>query len=956
MNLSTKPYWLFITVTLPQTLIILYFFAVYAIIGSLLQEENLRYWHLFALLLGVFMTSITGYGGFLLRKKQEIHWIYAFLALPVYIVLLVAYFQYLSEMFPIRIPGWMIPVDEIIFLPVTLTMPVLLHAILMVVDRLTPLEKNPSTLKTTIVTITLPAFWYLAMRVIFPLLQGKINWTWYGHIQTVLFVVLTLAFVFFVFRLVYLLSAKGSFSKPRVALAIKTFFTLILPLLSLLVYNGVFYEPHNLFGNSFRIFGDWSHPVYYGVILLNGILITIPSPENVTWRIAIFAAKAFFYSFVGYFFVVLLPFLPLAIDVVIIFGLGFLLLAPLILFFFHTKSLYQDWQVIKLKLGSGICALIFFGAFSILPLAIVIENAMDRVVLDAMLSHVYEPDYASSELFNPDQQSIRRVLDKIKAAKGLDNWFSGERKPYLDTFYQWMVLDNLTVSSRRLFELESIYFGHSDVYVGNNGDSIVAQELPRLTNLKVNTRPASDHSYYISQIDLDIENGTADNAEYSVKFKLPVGALIQDYYLVMGDKKVPGILSEKKSAMWIYRQATISRRDPGIIYYTSPNEVILRVFPFAAGEKRRTGLEIIHRASAQFDIDGFPVSLHAEEAATPVGPVDNSGNIAIVTAQQKSILPKLKRKPYLHFIVDGSVGSEIIVEAYIARIEQYLANAGAKIDRAGAKISIVGSDSETFDLKDGWQDKIRKSHANGGFFLQRAIKKTLYQQYIRPSDKYPLFIAVTDDMQTAIFTDGLADFSITLPDTKHFYALDENARLQPRLLEKPSETLAQASANIADPMTVLSWPVGNASVAYLPDDGAASLVIKNPAQSFSDYALSDNRWNAGLTLYGMWLSSKLDPGNAGAKQRYIVLNSFKSHVLTPLTAFLSPENDAQKQLLLKKQQQVLSSSRPLDIEEEFHMDEPPLWLLVLCLFVIIAYGKQKTFTRKMVSSVKRPLA
>ena len=940
MKQFARPYWLFLTVTLPLCLIMLYFIGVYGIIASLLEAEHLTYWVRFGSVLGVLIVTTTAYGLFLQYRKQSIPWTYSLLALPLYIVLIVAYFRSLTMLLPISIPGWMIPMDEIVVLPVGLIMPVLLHSLLLQVDHLTPVDKKPSLVMTTIGAVLVPACWYIQMRFIVPALQGKIGWDLYQHVQITVFVVLTVVFMFLVLRLTYLLTMRGLWEKSRNALLIRGVFALILPLLSLLVYNGVVASLFDQYAVRFQFLGDWSHPGYYALIVINGLVLMLPPAKQDALKLGIFTAKAFLYPFVVYFFIVLLPFLPIAVDVVVV-GLGFLLLSPLILFFFHTRSLVEDWNSLREGYGLKVPVLAITIAFMAVPTGLTLSYLMDRHALNTMLTHVYEPDYSSNTLVDIDKGSLRRVLGNIKKAKNNRTLIFEKRKPYLTTYYQWLVLDNLTLSEKRLADLERIFFGSTQIPPRANRAPLAEERSSRLSDVKVTTVLSQDGDYYKTQIDLTLVNGAMNNAEYVTKFRLPAGIWIDDYYLMINGQKVPGILAEKKSALWIYQQTRNAQRDPGIIYYTSPNEIIMRVFPFAPEETRHTGFEIIHRAPVHFEIDGLPVDVESKQ---PIVSGTNKNtvreNFVFVSPAEKAELTKTTRTPYLHFIVDRSAKATPQLEDYIQRIDKFVTGSPMDgIDREGARITVAHYDSRTYDIDPNWKAKLRDSETGGGFFLQRAFKKALYRHYKQHSNRYPVFIVVSDHIDDAIFTKGMSDFEITMPEDNNFYVLDKELHLSARRFQAPSEEVAVVDALSVQPKPVLVWPNAQQPNAYVPDDGQVSLIIKDTDMDFRSVSLKDGSWDNGVDLYGMWMSSRLNPAHAGSKQYSIILNSFKTHLLTPLTAFLSPENEAQRQMLLKKQQRMLSSMRPLDIGEENQMDEPPLWLLGLILVILFGFKK-----------------
>lgn len=64
--------------------------------------------------------------------------------------------------------------------------------------------------------------------------------------------------------------------------------------------------------------------------------------------------------------------------------------------------------------------------------------------------------------------------------------------------------------------------------------------------------------------------------------------------------------------------------------------------------------------------------------------------------------------------------------------------------------------------------------------------------------------------------------------------------------------------------------------------------------------------------------------------------------MTPVTSYLVVENEAQKEMLKKKQEEVLSGKQSLDLSEDaVRMSEPELLLLVvlvILIFLIHRYG------------------
>ena len=63
--------------------------------------------------------------------------------------------------------------------------------------------------------------------------------------------------------------------------------------------------------------------------------------------------------------------------------------------------------------------------------------------------------------------------------------------------------------------------------------------------------------------------------------------------------------------------------------------------------------------------------------------------------------------------------------------------------------------------------------------------------------------------------------------------------------------------------------------------------------------------------------------------------------MTPLTSYIVVENDAQKAILKRKQEQALSGNKSLDLGEEQEMTEPSLILLIALLGLFLWLRKRQ---------------
>lgn len=64
-------------------------------------------------------------------------------------------------------------------------------------------------------------------------------------------------------------------------------------------------------------------------------------------------------------------------------------------------------------------------------------------------------------------------------------------------------------------------------------------------------------------------------------------------------------------------------------------------------------------------------------------------------------------------------------------------------------------------------------------------------------------------------------------------------------------------------------------------------------------------------------------------------------LLIPITAYLVVENETQKAMLKKKQEQALNSNKSLDLEEEPQAKSEPEWFIIGVFLLGLRYYKRR---------------
>lgn len=925
-----NPKLLFVINGLPVMLLFVLLAKDYATIETLLDPLNKRLWRDFAIALGVLGSLTCLYAGYLIVVKKPVQLLFGIVSLISYTVFLWVYGHHFEELIPFSIPRWMVSGNTLLYVGAFL-MPTLAYSLFVIMVHLTPKERDSKPWKNFLAAILIPVSWYLFIQVLLPL------WNATGaydaeHLFTILLIISTVLFLFFLLRGFYIVfTRKATFSK-KYRLLWEIPIAVLFPLLGLAVNNGRMFSG-GFSGEDHGFFGDFTNHWFYILAFINGALVCLPDAKNRVYRIIIFLGRCITFSYTVYFFMVFLPFLPLSIPAIVVFGTGFLMLTPLALFALHSIRLNQDFKFLKNYFSSGWILTVASISFLAIPAVITFLYLNDKRQLNNALEYVYKPDYSKS--YGINERSLIRTLNTIKAHKEKNASTIYETSiPYLSNFYNWIVLDHLTLSDVKIARLEQIFTG---VASGLNETVDIANNSVEISNIDVKSEYDNKTKTWSSWVDLKIVNRTEANfSEYATSFELPDGCWIDDYYLYVGNKKEKGILAEKKSAMWVFSNIRNGNKDPGLVHYLTGNKILFRVFPFGAGETRRTGIRFLHKEPALLNMDHKVIQLgKVVDSSAMTSEVIQSGNAVFIPAAKKALLPKVQRKPYYHFIVDASAGQEKNRKHTVAKINRLLNR--SLIDANGSRISFAGTYVETQPLVNNWSEYFDRQNYKGGFFLERALKKALVESYRAKESRFPVFVVISDSMQNAVFDNGLADLKFTFPESDLYYELDNEGRLNAHsMLPGQVDSLLNERPDFANPLPVLRYLSEKDTVAYLPDNGKPSVIIKDAinASSLSDKSQS---WLSGLAEQGSWMEMQLHPELTDKQWLPMVQKSFRSKIMTPLTSFIVVENEAQKQALLRKQEAVLNGNPSLDPDEDTVQMSEPGWLVLVLMLMLISF-------------------
>lgn len=926
-----NPKWSFIVNTIPVGFLIAAYIGFYTLVGSQLTEQNTHYWIGFMVSLLTLGLLHLAHSISRLRKNKPLNLWYGITVVIIYPVFIYAYWQIAYEIFPSGIPSWMIPDNLPFYLSIGL-MPSIVHGIYVLVVALTAKASQSKAWHNLLYAASVPVAWYVYFQMILPAWRGPES-GFATHILTIFLVLSTVLFLFFVMRMVFIMIHDKRARGKAFSQTWTIFFGILFPVIGLLLNNG-----QSQFGLSqigTNIFGNFTSPWYFVIAILNGLALFFSEIQRPRLRLSLFIAKSISFTYVLYFFLIFLPYLPLSVLFIIVFGAGLLMLSPLILMIIQGKSLFNDFEYLRPYYPGKQLTVLFLAGALLLPAIITFTYWQDRQVLHEAMTYTFEED-TRSQVDDVSINGLRRTLINLKAHKSASAPFSSH-KPILTPFYTWLVLDNMTLSKNKIELLEEVFFGTGESFGGRNRPFASRNQNVSISASTVKSVYQPQGGYWLSTLEFQIKNESNRRfSEYVSSFELPPGTWIKDYYLDIEGRREHGILAERKAATWLYQQIVRGQRDPGILYYLKGRKVAFRVFPFNAGQTRVTGIELIHKDPIDFHMGELSLKLGKENLTDSSELVSSTQYGHYLSRSMKSKLPMADRKPYFHFLVDCSVGNKNRLESYLEQAGHLIKNQG--LDPTISKISYVNSSINTIPYSnfDSYEPAFK-----GGFFLEKAIKQALANHFREAGDSFPLFVVLSNDLESAVFTQNLADYAFCSPETDMFFSMGPNGQLKRHsFINAPLEALEGGFSLDTQFKSSRKWTDSKGKIYYLADNALATVLPDRSAPDNDVHLEAD--WLAALDMQAQWQTYRLGTDDPQKHWLRLIKSSFQSQIMNPTTSFLALENESQKELLRRKQEQVLSGKQSFDLGDDVQrMSEPGWWILLLVMILVIWLKKFK---------------
>lgn len=856
-----------------------------------------------------------------------------------------------EDALPNGLPPWLFEPMQVIGWQFMLTMPGLFLALLHMATVPLPLQRGRDVGVSAVAVVGPPLLFFFGVQllaVIYRTLSGQVS-AWIGYALLVIAVVGAALLFWGLFRLLMWAYGWLRGQGPWAARGLVILVALILPLGGLLLNRKI----------SFPF--DFQHAAVYVLTVVNALALLVPARGGRAQRWLVWLFQCFTFSFTLYFFLVFVPFFPLAIPAIVAAGAGFLVLTPTALFFVHVARLRESRAVLC---AAGVrgpwAALAGLTAFLLLPGGHLAGCWMDRQALAGALEHVYHPDSRQDTRFAGTARALRS-LERLRDRK------AGVWVPILTPVYHQIAFNGLVLPDAKMQHLYRVLSGRELELKPETRDRGIARELGFSGSWRdrqgSRTTPNLPHNIvweHLQQSHEDratharttwkfrLRNPGSVQDEFTCQLRLTPGAYVTGLRLKIGEEWVDGQLFEKKAALWIYEMIKTQRQDPALVVYERAREISLRVFPLEAGQVREVEVVFSHPPGVD-PVEHSVPKPPAPSSARPVSSNIPSGLSAANDRHQVLWRPSLSaeaarmRQPRIILLLDHSVAGRASAAEWIKALR------GLPEPYSACAVDVLPFHHETQPLVKNW--KARGSAMPGvlempmvseaGRNLLAAVARALELNRVsgRSAEEFPLLLLASKTPPSVEELRAVAGMlGDAVPDLPFLAHLDTSGILgwfdatgQRALNPQPRPVFLAASGD-----RILAQPSSAGPVMWTSPAGEAIRPLHVPSPSVTALSVKDS-WSGAALLHAWQADTARNPRLAHEDWQRLVQASKQASTLIPETAWMVLERAAHWEKLKRVEGQKLSGDKELGIMET---PEPGFWVMLVFLLVAALLRKR----------------
>ncbi len=921
--------------------------------------------------------SILGYAGLLLaRRRHGPGWIQSPLAgIPV-IAVQVAYLWLATTTgvgaLPASVTTWILPEERVLFHQFAFAMPPLFLGLFW----LATLRASAPSLRTVVLAacavIGAPFLLYVGFQAGEHLPgMNRFGPVVFSAVLVVLGLLLFLGLIRGTFAGLRLLQGRTRIAEPWVIAVI----ALAMPVGGLLLNRAIPFPVD---------FQSWE---VYALAVLNGLGLALASrlpARSARLRLGVLGAGL---PFTLYFFFVFLPYTPLSLLAMLAAGAGFLVLTPTFLFALHVHLIGRVWRESGRTRSAALAGLL--GAL-LLPGLIALRAVGDQHSLNQALSHVFQPALSErAPEFSGSRAGLRRALSSHRDYK------DGIYLPLLSEFYSWVVFNHLVLSDEKLARLERAFFGEAgvsartgsrdrafDVFggatrAGNRWRMPRAAPPPRsvaITGLEMQSRVAAPgESVIAARLTLTRTGDPAGGpGEFIAPLRLPAGVFVTDFRLQVNGTWVPGRLIEKKAALWTYAMIRdAERRDPGLLYYRTPEELELRVYPVVSGTPVQVEFtllvpaEVPEHALAGVGLDLGAIGPLLGSTLRPARTRDASGRLQL-SGWTETEASGVTRPTYLHLIVDRSADTAFdapLTSVLPALAGRYPADIPVRVTYAHHDVRLLTPGLRPLSSLPATAADLALPR-QGGLLLDAALAQALHvhrgtdldvaRDPAAPPPPRPVFILLSRSARARPLDLPLAEAWSGLVETFELHELGADGSWVTHRAPDPTARPVLRLGGSVRPVSArgqVSFAATGAEVAL--EQWFPTSAQWKPVNAGSEHPAT-SPWSRAMALALRHEDAARSPGDSGPTWPELVRSSRDARVLLPVTSFIVVENEAQWRIMERTEARKLGENAALDVLET---PAPSLWLLLAGWLAWLALrrhrGAVKCEERRVKSEVRK---